>query len=75
MKLPNKLFSVNESCIGTFPIILEILQKENISVFDLYQKVKKKFNSVTDYIETLDALFYLGKIDLYANTEELKYVN
>ena len=74
MKLPNKLFTVDESCIGKFPLILEIVQQEKIPVFELYERVKLHFLSVSDFIETLDALFYLGKIKFYDDSEVLTYV-
>lgn len=74
MKLPNKLFSVNESCIGKFPIILNILMKESVSVLKLYQMTRKHFLSIGDFVETLDALFYLKKIDLNEDSEVLVYV-
>mgnify|MGYP006916052630 CR=1 FL=1 len=75
MKLPNKIFTVNESCIGKFPLILGIIQKENTSVFRLYEATKNYFLSVTDFVETLDALFYLGKIHFNKDSEELTYAD
>lgn len=73
MKLPNKLFTTTESCIGKFPVILEITQKASISVYNLYTMTKKYFLSITDFIDTLDALFYLGKITF--EEDSIIYVN
>jgi hypothetical protein len=73
MKLPNKLFTTTESCIGKFPVILEITQKDSISVYSLYTMTKKYFLSITDFIDTLDALFYLGKITF--EEDSIIYVN
>ncbi|WP_369522277.1 ABC-three component system middle component 7 [Treponema denticola] len=73
MKLPNKLFTTTESCIGKFPIILEITKKASVSVYSLYTMTKKYFLSITDFIDTLDALFYLGKITF--EEDSIIYVN
>ena len=75
MKLPNKLFTTYESCIGAFPIILKIIKEEPVSVFILYEKIKDRFYSITDFIDTLDALFYLGKIEFNKDKKELTYVD
>ena len=69
MKLPNKLFTVKESCIGKFPQVLDIVQKRTLSVLSLYEITKKYFSSSSDFVETLDALFYLGKITLNEKSE------
>lgn len=69
MKLPNKLFTVKESCIGKFPQVLGIVQKRTLSVLSLYEITKKYFSSASDFVETLDALFYLGKITLNEKSE------
>ena len=69
MKLPNKLFTVKESCIGRFPLLLDIVQKKNIGVLALFEITKKYFSSTSDFVETLDALFYLGKITLNEKSE------
>lgn len=75
MKLPNKLFTTSESCIGNFPVILKIIRQESITVFALYKQTKHHFHSVTDFIDTLDVLFYLGKVDFNMDTKELIYVD
>ena len=69
MKLPNKLFTVKESCIGRFPLLLDIVQKKNIGVLVLFEITKNYFSSTSDFVETLDALFYLGKITLNEKSE------
>ena len=69
MKLPNKLFTVKESCIGRFPLVLDIVQKRNLSVLSLYEITKRYFSSTNDFVETLESLFYLGKISLNEKSE------
>lgn len=63
MLLPNKLFSFDESILSKFPMVLTTLQASPMSVSGLYLKVKNRIVSVNDYIEILDCLFALGKID------------
>ena len=51
MKLPNKLFTTYESCIGTFPVILKIVKEKPVTIFTLYEKTQYHFPSVTDFID------------------------
>ncbi len=74
MKLPNKIFTTKESCIGKFPVILNVVKEKPITPILLYKKTKKDFPSVIDFIETLDALFYLGKIK-FNEKEGVSYVD
>lgn len=74
MLLPNKLFSFDESMLSKFPMVLTMLQTSPMSVSNLYIKVKSRVASVSDYIEILDCLFALGKIDYDDKEGMLKYV-
>jgi len=74
MLLPNKLFSFDESILSQFPMVLATLQESPMSVSGLYLKVKNRIVSVNDYIEILDCLFALGKIDYDDEEGMLKYV-
>ena len=73
MKLPNKIYSYSESTISKFIPIIEQLENKDETVTSLYQKTKKNFNDIEDYIDTLDCLFALNKIEL-SEKEELHYV-
>lgn len=73
MKLPNKIYSYSESTMSKFTPIIEQLENRDESVTSLYQKIKKNFNDIEDYIDTLDCLFALNKIIL-SEKEELHYV-
>ena len=73
MKLPNKIYSYSESILSKFVPIIEILKISDETVFSLYQKSKKHFNSVQDYIDTLDCLYALNRITL-SEKEEVHYV-
>ena len=75
MKLPNKIFSFNESVISKFPAILNILKQNPLSAMDLYVSVKDKTEDLGDFIETLDCLYTLGKIGYDEETRKLYYVD
>ncbi|WP_375162236.1 ABC-three component system middle component 7 [Fictibacillus sp. WQ 8-8] len=72
MKLPNKLFSYKESVISKFPIILfEIKEKKHITIYQLYLNVVNEFESTAEFIETLECLYTLGKIDYDYNLRRI----
>ncbi|HEM3723939.1 TPA: ABC-three component system middle component 7 [Streptococcus suis] len=74
MQLPNKLFSYEESTFSKFPIILKVLQSQPRSVVDLYHLVARNFESTFEFIEALDALFALNRIEFNDESEKLEYV-
>lgn len=74
MLLPNKLYSYNESIISKFPGILQILKRAPISVSELYRMVQKDVTGVNEYIEILDCLYALNKIEFVEELEVLRYV-
>ena len=63
MQLPNKLYSYSDSILSKFPIVLKTLQKGDIQVLSLFTSNQEKFESVNDFIETLDTLYALQKIE------------
>lgn len=74
MKLPSKVTSYKESVISKFPIVLESLSYSNETPRQLYEKEKRKFNDINEYMEVLDALFLLGKVGYDDVLGELYYV-
>jgi hypothetical protein len=63
VKLPSKLFSYRESIISKFPIILNAFkQDEYLTICELYLNVSLKFIDITEFVETLESLYILGKI-------------
>ena len=74
MLLPNKLFSYNESILCKFRVILKELKKQPMGVHDLYQKVVKNLSGVNEYIDVLDCLYALHKIEYDEKEEVLRYV-
>jgi hypothetical protein len=75
MKLPNKLFSYKESIISKFPIILyELHRRDYLTVYQLYINVMGKFDSVSEFLEVLDCLFVLKKVEYDYELRRIKYV-
>jgi len=72
MFLPNKTIPYSDSVIARFSIILDSLKDKNQNIHSLYKKNKKKFLNIHNYIETLDCLFALGKIDFDETKEEIR---
>lgn len=79
MRFPNKLISVKESSLPLFTLILSKLEQEDYTPLRLYNEIKKisvfkKTNTTfTDYIQILDCLFILGKVEIIGE-EVLHYV-
>ncbi|MEI3336982.1 MAG: ABC-three component system middle component 7 [Clostridium sp.] len=75
MKLPNKLYSYSESVISKFPVVLSILRKEgSLTILQLYDKVNRKIGNIDEFIETLDCLYLLGKIEYDYESRRIYYV-
>ncbi|MEA5024109.1 hypothetical protein SDC9_41891 [bioreactor metagenome] len=62
MRLPSKITSFKESSLSKFPALLESINKNNLSSYELYEETKKYFESIEDFIEALDYLYALNKI-------------
>ena len=75
MLLPNKITPFKESILAKFPILLKEIKMDDISVMELFKKVKPEINSIADYLEALDCLFAIKKIELTEQTEILHYVD
>ena len=72
MLLPDKITRYNASIFSRFIPVIQILGERNSGKADeLYQILKGSFLSVSEFIQTLDALYALGKIDIDKNTGEL----
>lgn len=74
MRLPNKLYSYEESTLSKFPIVLRALRDSDSGVTDLYERIKKSVPDVSEYMEILDSLYALGKIDIDDKEAVLRYV-
>jgi len=73
MRLPNKVTPYRKSILFKFPIVLKVLQEENMTPTELYKKVKRQIGNVAEFVTILDCLYILNKID-YVDEEVLYYV-
>lgn len=64
MKFPSKVTAYSESILPKFPIVLVQLQFSDMTPGELYAKVKKSFDDIEDFIEVLDCLYALQRIDI-----------
>ena len=74
MLLPSKVTRYKDSILPKLPIVLTVLMNRDLTPLDLYKETKKKFKNVSEFIETLDCLFALGKVD-FVSEEVLHYAD
>lgn len=74
MKLPSKIINYDESIIGKFTFILDEISLRQFNIYELFDKLKKKFDSLEEYLLTIEVLYLLNKIELCENSEVIKYV-
>ena len=74
MQLPNKLYSYSNSIISKFPVVLRTLQNGEVQILTLFLKNQDRFDSINDFIETLDALYALRKIEYDAQKGVIQLV-
>lgn len=74
MLLPNKLIPYDQSILPKLPVILKELENNPISVHELYKRVIKKMSGASEFIDALDCLYALGKIEFDEKEEVLRYV-
>lgn len=74
MKLPSKVTSYTESILSKLCPILNLLCHKNMQIYELYIETKDCYISYSDFIDALDCLFALGKLEFLENEEVLHYV-
>lgn len=75
MQVPSKLYSYEESTFSKFPIVLSLLEKDSLPINELYLRTSKHFGGPADFIECLDALFTINKINYDEKNEVIMYVD
>ena len=74
MITPNKVITLRESALGRAPIIMrEKVPQGNL--VSLYEKVRKDFESIDQFLLTLDVLYILGQIDVDLSTGMVTYAD
>lgn len=72
MLLPDKMIRYRESVISKFVPMLQMLEKSrSIEPNRLYKDTRGLFSSTSEFIQTLDALYALGKIEFDTATGEI----
>jgi hypothetical protein len=74
MKLPNKIICYKESILSKLPLILNHLQSRKYGIIELYNEVADKTEDVAEFMDILNCLFALGKIEFDENKRSLAYV-
>lgn len=62
MKFPNKIFELKETVIYDCLKIMEII-KEDTSIPELYKTCIDKCNGLQEFLDALDVLYAMGKIE------------
>lgn len=63
MIFPNKITPYEESVLSNIPIVYSLILGGINDVFELYNKLSAKFDSVNNFIYALDLLFLLDRIE------------
>ncbi len=62
MRFPSKLFQFKETVLYDCSVVM-IAIEEDISVLDLYRVCRTKCNGIQGFLDALDILYTLNKID------------
>ena len=75
MKFPSKVTPYQASILAKFPAVLSCLETEDMMPDALYKKIKSKVLDIGEFLEILDCLFALGRVELLEEEGVLHYVN
>lgn len=75
MKLPNKVTSYKESVLSKLTILLDILSVRDLSLIELYLNTRQHFSDTSEFIDAVDCLFALNKLEYDEDLEVLHYVS
>ena len=73
MRFPSKVTPYKESSIALFPVVLNLLEKQNMTPQQLYSEMKNRVENVSEFLDIIDCLYALRKIELCG--EVLHYVD
>lgn len=63
MRLPNKLFNYEESILSKFVDVIDNCKEQDVSLYQLYKKVKNRVDGIDEFIEIMDCLYLLDYIE------------
>lgn len=71
MRFPSKVTPYKESIIAKFPMVLEKVEKKDMSTQELYKSMKNKVTDISEFMDIMDCLYALKKVEL--NGEVVHY--
>ena len=74
MKIPSKVTPYKESTIAKFPIILSLLEQNDMTPNELLESMADRKDNMSEVLDALDCLYALRKIDLIQEGSLLHYV-
>lgn len=75
MRFPNKVISYKESILSKFTVLLDVLSSKDMSLIELYYDTQKSFFDMWEFIDAIDCLFMLNKIEYNEDLGVLHYVS
>lgn len=74
MLFPSKVTPYKKSVLSLFPVILSQLEQRDMALLELMHSTIAGRDKISFFIDALDCLFALGKIEIREGTEVLHYV-
>ena len=74
MRLPSKVNTFSDSVIALFVPILEKLETQDMTPRELLKAMKTTDIEISIFLDALDCLYALGKIQILDGMEVLRYV-
>ena len=74
MRLPSRVTPYRNSTFAKFPKVLSLLKERDMYPQELYRQEKGKNFEVADFIEVMDCLYLLGRVEL-SKGGVLRYVD
>lgn len=74
MRFPSKNTSYNDSILAKFPVVISMLGNGDKSVSELYTSVKDITEDIGEFVEILNCLYALGKLEFNEETRFIHYV-
>lgn len=62
--LPSKVTPLSQSVLCKLPYILDTLKSSPLSIFDLWNNLKSKFNDISEFMYAIDILYMLDTISI-----------
>lgn len=75
MRIPNKLYSYQDSQFPLFPLVVDALEAGPKSPAVLFESLKDSCPAISDFTDVLDALYALGIVGIDAESGEVRLVN